>query len=78
MSSASCSWMSQYVLFPNVIDQFSHPGVLCHYVMCVAFILEYSLQFFMQHKVLEVTYFFPYVCTSCMYVSVLFSNGPLM
>ena len=61
-----------------MIDQVSHPGVLYHYVMCVDFILECSLLFFMQHKVLEVTYLFPYFCTLCMYVSVLFSNGPWM
>jgi hypothetical protein len=71
MSSAHCSWMSQYIFFPSVRDQVSHPDVL--FIMwCVVFIFEYSLLFFMQHYMLEVTYFFPYFCASCMYVMFFF------
>jgi len=59
-----------------IVPQFERPSFTprCFvlYVMCVAFILEYNLLFFMQHKVLEVTYFFHafvhHVCMSVFYL----------
>ena len=68
----------EHIFFPQCDTKF-HTQMFDIYfvpnVMCVVFILEYSLLFFMQCMKSEVTYFFSnlYVMYVCMYV--LIGNG---